>query len=244
MMKSAWGSDDPTKAAFPFSHGLALAEAGHEVQISSWGSGCPDADSCGRGRYTRRLAQGIRNAGETRGQEHSHLCLRRLLPGSWRNRGRSQQLRSQVRKSHDLCVTRGTGRQSDYGIGAGHRAFARRLISAAGIKRVCVTANGNGGRPFIRPNFLLMKTTANYRTAGGSCSRSLYGRWIESLATVRARPKSRFRWVALMNRACTLACPGCPHLKMCMVCAQSQESKRFVGFASRLYFAASHIFLL
>src|SRR5215467_4499356 len=33
MMKSAWGSDDPTKAAFPFLHGLALAEAGHEVQI-------------------------------------------------------------------------------------------------------------------------------------------------------------------------------------------------------------------
>ena len=33
MMKSAWGSDDPTKAAFPFSHGLALSEAGHDVQI-------------------------------------------------------------------------------------------------------------------------------------------------------------------------------------------------------------------
>ncbi|HET9307606.1 MAG TPA: DsrE family protein [Candidatus Sulfotelmatobacter sp.] len=33
LMKSAWGSDDPTKAVFPFSHGLALAEAGHEVQI-------------------------------------------------------------------------------------------------------------------------------------------------------------------------------------------------------------------
>src|SRR6202451_4137986 len=33
LRKSAWGSDDPTKAAFPFSHGLALAEAGHEVQI-------------------------------------------------------------------------------------------------------------------------------------------------------------------------------------------------------------------
>jgi predicted peroxiredoxin len=33
MMKSAWGSDDPTKAAFPFLHGLALAEAGHSVQI-------------------------------------------------------------------------------------------------------------------------------------------------------------------------------------------------------------------
>ena len=33
MMKSAWGSDDPTKAAFPFLHGYALAEAGHHVQI-------------------------------------------------------------------------------------------------------------------------------------------------------------------------------------------------------------------
>jgi predicted peroxiredoxin len=33
MLKSAWGSDDPTKAAFPFSHGHALAVAGHDVQI-------------------------------------------------------------------------------------------------------------------------------------------------------------------------------------------------------------------
>jgi predicted peroxiredoxin len=33
MMKSAWGSDDPTKAAFPFLHSLALAGAGHIVQI-------------------------------------------------------------------------------------------------------------------------------------------------------------------------------------------------------------------
>ena len=33
MMKSAWGSDDPTKAAFPFLHGLALSEGGHSVQI-------------------------------------------------------------------------------------------------------------------------------------------------------------------------------------------------------------------
>ncbi|HXY52835.1 MAG TPA: hypothetical protein VEI01_25540 [Terriglobales bacterium] len=33
MMKSAWGSDDPTRASFVFMHGLALADAGHEVQI-------------------------------------------------------------------------------------------------------------------------------------------------------------------------------------------------------------------
>jgi len=29
LVKSAWGSDDPTKAAFAFLHGNALAEAGH-----------------------------------------------------------------------------------------------------------------------------------------------------------------------------------------------------------------------
>jgi predicted peroxiredoxin len=33
MMKSAWGSDDPTRASFAFAHGLALADAGHQVQI-------------------------------------------------------------------------------------------------------------------------------------------------------------------------------------------------------------------
>ena len=33
LIKSAWGSDDPTKAAFAFLHAQALAEAGHEVQI-------------------------------------------------------------------------------------------------------------------------------------------------------------------------------------------------------------------
>ena len=33
MMKSAWGTDDPTRASFAFAHGLVLAEAGHDVQI-------------------------------------------------------------------------------------------------------------------------------------------------------------------------------------------------------------------
>ena len=33
LIKSAWGSDDPTKASFPFLHANALQEAGHEVQI-------------------------------------------------------------------------------------------------------------------------------------------------------------------------------------------------------------------
>jgi predicted peroxiredoxin len=33
LIKSAWGSDDPTKAAFAFLHANALAEEGHAVQI-------------------------------------------------------------------------------------------------------------------------------------------------------------------------------------------------------------------
>jgi len=33
MMKSAWGSDDPTKVASLFLHGLELSEAGHSAQI-------------------------------------------------------------------------------------------------------------------------------------------------------------------------------------------------------------------
>jgi predicted peroxiredoxin len=33
LIKSALGSDDPTKTAFAFLHGNALAEAGHEAQI-------------------------------------------------------------------------------------------------------------------------------------------------------------------------------------------------------------------
>jgi len=33
LIKSAWGSDDPTKAAFPFLHANAFAGAGHQAQI-------------------------------------------------------------------------------------------------------------------------------------------------------------------------------------------------------------------
>ncbi len=33
LMRSSWGSEDPTRASFPFAHGLALADGGHEVRI-------------------------------------------------------------------------------------------------------------------------------------------------------------------------------------------------------------------
>ena len=33
LLKSAWGSDDPTKASFAFLHANAFVDLGHEVQI-------------------------------------------------------------------------------------------------------------------------------------------------------------------------------------------------------------------
>ena len=33
LIKSAWGSADPTQASFPFHHAKAFAEAGDDVQI-------------------------------------------------------------------------------------------------------------------------------------------------------------------------------------------------------------------
>jgi predicted peroxiredoxin len=33
MMRSSWGTDDPSRASFVFAHALALSDAGHEVQI-------------------------------------------------------------------------------------------------------------------------------------------------------------------------------------------------------------------
>ena len=46
LIKSAWGSDDPTKAAFPFLHANAFAAAGHEVQIFLLGEGVSLMRTC------------------------------------------------------------------------------------------------------------------------------------------------------------------------------------------------------
>jgi predicted peroxiredoxin len=46
LIKSAWGSDDPTKSAFPFLHANAFAEAGHEVQIFLLGEAVGLMRSC------------------------------------------------------------------------------------------------------------------------------------------------------------------------------------------------------
>ena len=46
LIKSAWGSDDPTKAAFPFLHATAFVAAGHEVQIFLLGEGVSVMRTC------------------------------------------------------------------------------------------------------------------------------------------------------------------------------------------------------
>jgi hypothetical protein len=33
LMRSSWGTDEPTHASFVFSHGFVLADAGHDVHI-------------------------------------------------------------------------------------------------------------------------------------------------------------------------------------------------------------------
>ena len=56
LIKSAWGSADPTQAAFPFHHAGAFAEAGHEVQIFLLGEAVlPHAQRGGRVRGPRRV---------------------------------------------------------------------------------------------------------------------------------------------------------------------------------------------
>src|SRR5438445_11112287 len=41
LIKSAWGSADPTQATFPFHHANAFAEAGHQVQVFLLGEAVP-----------------------------------------------------------------------------------------------------------------------------------------------------------------------------------------------------------
>jgi uncharacterized protein involved in oxidation of intracellular sulfur len=33
LMRGSWGTDEPTRASLTFAHALALADAGHDVQI-------------------------------------------------------------------------------------------------------------------------------------------------------------------------------------------------------------------
>ena len=61
LIKSAWGSDESTKACFPFLHANAFAEAGHEVysimpeQLALWRKAAEP--------LTQAWADGVRKVG-------------------------------------------------------------------------------------------------------------------------------------------------------------------------------------
>jgi predicted peroxiredoxin len=84
LVNRAWDSDDPTKAAFPFLHANALAEAGHQVQIFLLGEvvsllRTPVANAIvpvGWPPFAETLQV-------TMSRAYSGPCLRRMLEGSW-----------------------------------------------------------------------------------------------------------------------------------------------------------------
>jgi hypothetical protein len=106
MMKSAWGSDDPTKAAFPFLHALALSEAGHEVQIFLLGEA---TDLMRKVTANAVVPVGWPPLSETLEKitaKHipvfAGLRLRSLQPGPWGHGSRLGAVGSKIRQSHNL----------------------------------------------------------------------------------------------------------------------------------------------
>src|SRR3984957_21306926 len=93
MMKSAWGPDDPTRAAFPFAHGLVLAEAGHEVQIFLLAEAyLADAKIHGERNLASRLAAFERDTRKGCSQTDSALFLRGVFPGPWGHGSRPKSM--------------------------------------------------------------------------------------------------------------------------------------------------------
>ncbi len=110
LMRSSWGTDEPTRASFVFSHGLALADAGHDVQIFL----THDAT------YLMRKAtvDAVKPIGwpalsetmaKSCSQAHPGIFLRSLLPGPWGHGGGLEQLERAMGHSSDLCIPRGMG---------------------------------------------------------------------------------------------------------------------------------------
>jgi hypothetical protein len=93
MMKSAWGSDDPTKAAFPFLHGHALAEALLRGGREPGGAGLTAAAAAGSGTgerarpdrhaaYYRRPSRSSRRPSSPRRACDTESSARSLSPAS------------------------------------------------------------------------------------------------------------------------------------------------------------------
>jgi hypothetical protein len=117
MMKSAWGPDDPTRAAFPLCARTSARRSwprstnlpsrwGHLLAPKVHGERDPPGG----------LAAVKRNARKGCRQTHTDLCLRNLLPGPWGHGNRLESMGSKIRKSRDLCLTRGMVRPNYRGV--------------------------------------------------------------------------------------------------------------------------------
>src|SRR5579871_2749474 len=83
LMRSSWGTDEPTRASFPFLHGLALADAGHDVQIFLTHDATYLMRSDRGDGETHRMAAPERDHGQGCGETDPRIFLRGLLPGPW-----------------------------------------------------------------------------------------------------------------------------------------------------------------
>ena len=104
------GNRWPTRASFVFSHGVALAEAGHELQIFL----THDATYLMR-KATVDPVKPIgwppkRDYGENCRQKDPGIFLRSLFPGPWGHGRRPEQLECPVGNSSHLCFPGGMGR--------------------------------------------------------------------------------------------------------------------------------------
>src|SRR3989442_4741420 len=104
MMRSGWGTDDPTRGSFVFAHALAFADAGHDVQIFLTGEAA----------YLMRktTADAVKPIGWPPLSEMmekivvKHIpvfSLRGLLPGPWGHGSRPDQLGREVGQPENLC---------------------------------------------------------------------------------------------------------------------------------------------
>ena len=128
LMKSAWGSDDPTKAAFPFFPRARACRGRARGADLSARRGCrADAQSRRRRGHARRLAGGWRLPEQAGWQARADLRLRRVLTRARRHRSRSDQLWSEIRQPAHLRFAGRMGGPRDHGVGDSgpNEGFAR-----------------------------------------------------------------------------------------------------------------------
>ena len=154
MMKNAWGSDDPTKPAFPFSHGLALAGAGHEVQIYLLGEAVVLMRKAVASSVTPvGWPPGRRLSGQTRCKESHDLRLPRMCSRSRCDRGRPCELERQVRQSGDSCIAGRVGGPGDHRVRCAcknHRRLSKKENQTLVLTRI--THRNLADRSFVALN--------------------------------------------------------------------------------------------